>query len=227
MTTIAGIQGDGFAVVCADSQISDVSTDGAINQIITLRESFGKIGVNGRYILGAAGDVRAINILHHAFSPPIPPNNAKGKHLDQFMTVKFIPALRECFEAQGYAAPQTEQSQHLAEHGSSIIVVVNCVIYIIESDYSWCSDLSGIYTLGSGAQFAMGALHALSNKVSNIRIPQAKQFLIKSLAAAAKFDPYTGAPYHTLVQGADKQLEVLSPTKNTKNLKKLVKIHKK
>ena len=47
MTTIIGIQGDGFAVVCADSQVSDISSDGAVTQIVTLRESSGKLGVNG------------------------------------------------------------------------------------------------------------------------------------------------------------------------------------
>ena len=87
MTTIIGIQGDGFALVCTDSQISDIDTQGYATQIATLRESASKIATNGRYLVGAAGDVRAINILHHAFTPPTAPANLKGKRLDHFMTV--------------------------------------------------------------------------------------------------------------------------------------------
>jgi ATP-dependent protease HslVU (ClpYQ) peptidase subunit len=227
MTTIIGIQGDGFAVVCADSQVSDISSDGAVTQIVTLRESSGKLGANGRYILGAAGDVRAINILHHAFVPPAAPPNLKGKKLDQFITVKFIPALRECFEVQGYAAPQNEQSEHMAEQGSSVIVVINGVIYTVESDYSWFSDSVGIYALGTGAQYAMGALHTLTHKVKNLNINIAKQYLLKAMAAAAKFDPYTGAPYQTYVQEGEQTGESAKPhgkkklTKHTGNPKKI------
>ena len=226
MTTIVGIQGDGFSIVCADSQVSDVSSDGFATQMVTLRESSGKLALNGRYILGAAGDVRAINILHHAFTPPAAPPTLKGKKLDQFITVKFIPALRECFEVQGYAAPQNEQSEHVAEQGSSIIVVINGVIYTIESDYSWFSDSAGVYALGSGAQYAMGALFALALKTKNLSINVAKQHALRALAAAARFDPYTGAPYQTYVQGSDKIIKVVDTAKtrpkrrNTKKISK-------
>jgi len=221
MTTIVGIQGDGFAVVCADSQVSDISTDGSVTQIVTLRESSGKLGINGRYVLGAAGDVRAINILHHAFTPPAAPPNLKGKKLDQFITVKFIPALRECFEIQGYAAPQNEQSEHLAEQGSSVIVVVNGVIYTIESDYSWFSDSAGVYALGTGAQYAMGALHTLTHKAKDLSVNTAKQYVLKALAAAAKFDPYTGAPYHTYVQDGDRVAESTKSQSKRRTNKKI------
>ena len=79
MTTIIGIQGDGFCVAVADSRISDVEESGLISQIVGLKESNSKLGVNGNYVLAAAGDLRAINILHHAFSPPTVTPNFKGK----------------------------------------------------------------------------------------------------------------------------------------------------
>ena len=66
MTTIIGIQGESFALICADSQISDVDDNGYATQVVTMREGTGKVQSNGRYLIGAAGDVRAINILHHA-----------------------------------------------------------------------------------------------------------------------------------------------------------------
>lgn len=201
MTTIVGIQGNGFAVVCTDSRVSDI-TDGGATQVVTLNESSGKVAANGKYIIGVAGDVRAINILHHVFRPPKVDPHVKGKKLDHFFTAQFIPALRSCFDEHGYSTPQNDSTEHMAEQGSSIIVVVNSTIYTVEFDYSWYSDAHGLYALGSGAQYAMGALHALANKAS-IDLATARKFAVRALAAAAKFDPFTGAPYSTYVQGQE------------------------
>ena len=204
MTTIIGIQGDGFAFACVDSQVSDVDDNGYATQIATLRESSSKLSYNGRYLLGAAGDVRAINILHHAFNPPICPPTLKGKKLDQFVTVKFIPALRECFETHGYNSPQNENSEHVAEHGSVIFMAINGVIYVIDGDYSWMSDVNGVYAIGTGAQYALGALHVLMPK-TKMTMAVAKKIGIKAISTAARFDPYTGAPYHSFTTGSEKK----------------------
>lgn len=216
MTTIIGIQGDEFAVTCADSRISEMDDGGIATQFGVLRDTSPKIALNGRYLLGAAGDLRAINILHHAFTPPICPPNLRGKKLDHFLTVKFIPALRECFESQGYATPDNDEKQHIAEHGSIILAVINGTIYVIDGDYSWVSDPSGVYAIGSGAQYALGALHALTPK-RGLSLNTAKKIAVQAIAAAAKFDPHTGAPYHTFVQGQEKTTATTSqrPKKNT------------
>jgi hypothetical protein len=50
MTTIVGIQGDGFAVVCVDSRISTMFADG-LAQTGTLREGSSKVSTNGKYLL--------------------------------------------------------------------------------------------------------------------------------------------------------------------------------
>lgn len=203
MTTIVAIQGDGFAAVCVDSRISDVDSNGSVSQIYTLREGHAKIAFNGKYLLGAAGDMRAINILHHSFQPPTPPANLKGKKLDEFITAKFVPSLRECFEQQGYAMPDnTEDKQHIAQHDSIILVSIHGSIYIIDGDYSWCSDSTGIYGLGSGSGYALGALQAMVGK-KKITIAYARQMAMKALSIASKFDPHTGAPYHWFVQEHD------------------------
>jgi len=202
MTTIVAIQGDGFAVVGYDSRISSMDDSGYTSQIFTLGESCSKVAVNGKYILGAAGDVRAINILHHVFNPPPPTVGMKGSKLDKFFTNNFIPALRDCFEKQGYAVPDTDDKMHIAEQGSTIMVVVNGTIYVVDSDYSWASDVSGIYALGTGSPFALGALHmnkSLSTKKS-LTVHTAKTLALKSLSVASKFDPHTGAPFKTVVQ---------------------------
>jgi ATP-dependent protease HslVU (ClpYQ) peptidase subunit len=200
MTTIVGIQGDGFAVVGTDTRITSFDSGGFASQSSTLGGGMSKIATNGKYLIGAAGDVRAINILHHAFTPPPAPVGIKGKKLDQFITVKFIPALRSCFDLHGYSPPESKDNkEHLAEQDSTIVVVVNAVIYIIDNDYSWISDTTGVYAAGSGAAYALGAVHALSGG-KQLSQTQAKTVITKSLAVASKLDPSTGSPYHTFMQ---------------------------
>lgn len=198
MTTIIGVQGSGFAVICSDSRISSVDDHG-ISQTGTLREGSSKISNNGKYLLGAAGDVRAINILHHVFQPPNPHPDLEGKKLDQFFTATFIPALRECFDNQGYSVPVGDDKKHTAEQGSQILVAINGVIYIVDEDYSWASEATGVYAIGTGSAYALGAMQVLTRN-KKMTPQQAKTQAIKALNVAAKFDPYTGAPYNTYVQ---------------------------
>lgn len=199
MTTIVGIQGDTYAVICTDSRISSFDDSGMAYQVTTLGSGTAKIAYNGDYLLGAAGDVRAINILHHAFIPPKPPLNAIGKKLDQFITRQFIPALRSCFDEQGYSVPERETSEHVAEQGSTIVVVVHGTIYIIEGDYSWTSDTTGVYAIGTGSSYALGAMQAMLNS-KKPTVQQAKTIANKALMVASKFDPYTGSPFQAFVQ---------------------------
>ena len=199
MTTIVGLQGNGFAVVANDSRLSDSDNNGFVSRISTVRPSSGKVAKNGKYLIGAAGDMRAINILHHVFSPSAPPANMTGSKLDKFFTSRFIPDLRECFDSQGYSSPTNEQSDHMAEHGSSIIAVVHGTIYVVDSDYAWSSDNSGLYAIGTGSPYALGVLKALLPK-KQLTATQAKGLALKALAIAAHYDPHTGPPFYTHLQ---------------------------
>ena len=200
MTTIIGLQGDGFSVICTDSRISTMDEGGFASQITTLGKNSSKVAVNGKYLLGAAGDVRAINILHHVFQPPAPPPGTTGSKLDQFFTTKFVPSLRATFEVQGYAAPERDESSHIAEQGSTVICSLQGNIYVVDGDYSWTSDVSGIYALGTGSAYALGAMSILIPKKKAFNIAQAKTLCLKAIAVSAKFDPYTGPPYYCYVQ---------------------------
>jgi ATP-dependent protease HslVU (ClpYQ) peptidase subunit len=199
MTTIVAIQGEGFSLVGSDSRICDVDESGYVSMTTTLKGTSAKVAVNGKYLLGAAGDVRAINILHHVFTPPLPPAGCEGQKLDKFFTMKFIPALRGCFEQQGYAMPTKDSSAHVAEQGSTILAVINSTIYVVNGDYSWSNDRSGIYALGSGAQYAVGALHARKPK-KDYTMAKARSEALLALQIASRFDPHTGPPFNCVVQ---------------------------
>ena len=210
MTTIVAIQGDGWAVVGSDSRISTIYGE-ASAEVGTLSATNPKIGSNGKYILGAAGDLRAINILHHAFVPPTPPPNLKGKKLDKFITTKFIPALRACFDEQGYSQPENKDGKdHVAQHDSQIVCVVNNTIYIIDGDYSWFTNNTGLYSIGSGSSYAIGALSVITSS-ARTTLQSAKKAITKSLTIASRFDPHTGSPFTVYTQGTENALEAQKP----------------
>lgn len=200
MTTIIGIQGDSFAVICADSRITEVDSDGSPTQSMSLKEVGFKIAQNGKWLMGVAGDVRAINILTHAFNPPTPPSNMRGRKLDHFITTKFVPSLRACFDAEGYSNPITDSSTHHSEHSSVVMAAINGTIYVVDGDYSWLSDSFGVYAIGSGAQFALGSLATSLPSGGKVGLGAAKQAALKAIGVAGRYDPGTAAPYQVLVQ---------------------------
>lgn len=91
MTTIAAIQGDGWAVIAGDSQSSD--GDGFAINIPT-----GKIFKNNELIIAGAGQVRGINLLEHGWEAPA----VKLKNIDKYVTSILVPSIRKCFSMADY-----------------------------------------------------------------------------------------------------------------------------
>jgi ATP-dependent protease HslVU (ClpYQ) peptidase subunit len=194
MTTIIAVQGQEWAVVGFDSRVTEEG-----GRSYTLGRGSAKVVKNGQYLLGAAGDVRAINILAYAFQPP-KALDLTGIRLDRFMTSKFVPALRECFEDHGYAV---KESKEQAQHGSTVLAIVNGQIYEIDEDYAWVRDMTGIYSFGSGGDYAIGAMYTKSGgDISNLNMSDVQKLIRDSLHIAAKLDIGSGPPFHILSQSA-------------------------
>lgn len=185
MTTIAAIQGDGFAVVGFDSRLT--REDGG--RVYTLPKGNGKVVRNGEYLIGAAGDLRAVNLLSDVVKLPSP-EGLTGAKLDKFFSQKVIPVIRGCFEMNGYGKD--------GSHESDILVVVQGQVYEVGSNYDWNKDVSGIYGIGSGGDYAVGALHAMVEK--GFTIDEGKDFTKMAIEISAKLDSGTGLPIHLIVQ---------------------------
>ena len=179
MTTLIAVQGDGWAVAACDSRYSDD------NQVYLAGGGAAKLSRVGDYLLGAAGDLRAINILSYLFQPPKPGLLFDSK-LDRFFVRSFIPALRKCFEENGYAADDKGK----ASHGSIVLAVVNGVAYQVDSDYSWCRDARGVYGFGTGGPYALGALSVLLPAEKTVQ--NTKKAVRKAVQIASQYDIYTG-----------------------------------
>lgn len=201
MTTIIGLQGDGWCVVGADSRITAMDEHGFIMSQQILPESSSKIIAKNGYIIGAAGDVRAINILHHVYEPPVFPKSRQNDKVDQFITRVVIPRLRETFDEQGYSPPEKGDRDHQAQQDSTVLIALKGRIYIIDNDYSWAQDNTGIYTIGTGNQYAKGALNILiGNTTQNLTQDKAIRAVSRALKVASDHDPYTGPPHRIHTQ---------------------------
>lgn len=185
MTTIAAIQGPSWVVVGYDSQVSE--QDG---RKYNLPDDFPKFFEVGKYSIGVAGDYRAVNILSYSFMPPEPPQDATKQELDKFMISKFVPALKKCFDANSYGKDD--------EQGSLILVVVNSTAYEIGSNYDCLRDSKGLYALGSGGSYALGALYGLYEADPKRTLKNATEAMKVALDTAVTLDSGTSYPVYTV-----------------------------
>jgi ATP-dependent protease HslVU (ClpYQ) peptidase subunit len=202
MTTIIGLQGKGWSAIGADSKISSFDEQGYITGQTTLPQTTSKVVEKGGYLLGAAGDVRAINLLHHVYEPPSARYATTHEKLDQHVTKRVIPTLRQCFDDHGFSPPDKQDRDHKAEHNSTVIASIRGRVYVIESDYSWTPDVSGIYVIGTGSQFGRAAMHLLTENVNLDKLKPKEAFGIikKALEVTSLYDPYSGGPFHLYSQ---------------------------
>lgn len=179
MTTIAAVQGDGWAVIGYDSRVSIIEPAG---RIYTMPKTKGKLAKNGEYLMATAGDLRILNIISYVFQPPAIPRT--NTNLDKFMITKFIPALKTCLEENSVSKD--------GEHGALLMVAVRGRIYEIGSEFEWCEDTKGIYAIGSGESYALGALYASLPKMFSLE--DAKRCVKQAVEIAAELDSGTGLP---------------------------------
>jgi ATP-dependent protease HslVU (ClpYQ) peptidase subunit len=189
MTTLAAYQGDGWAVIGADSRATDEG--GRVMDLATP-----KIIENGPYLIAVSGASRGGNIAQFGWTPPRPPRSTDSVVLDKFMTRKLIPSLREVFIKAGYDGKDDGEA---AWQDSNLIVIFNGTIYPIFNDYSWDREVRNVYYSGSGGDVAMGAMIALG--IERVRSAEAAEKIIyKAVEIATKWDAYTNPPIITMIQ---------------------------
>lgn len=190
MTTILAVQGDGWAVIGSDTQWS--TDDGRVG-----KSTQSKVITLNKYLIGIAGYTRGANVIQHNFTPPAPPPKAQGQKLNKFVVSQFVPAYKAVLEGTGVGLPQYDDE--VAKTTIDCLVVVNGTIFQIDEDYGTDMDANRLYAIGSGSDYGLGALQALTDK-KKLTIPMAKQAILKSLSISAKFDAGTGAPFHVFTQ---------------------------
>jgi len=174
MTTIVGVCKNGNVTMGADSQVTDGDRP---NNHVRME----KITKNNGYLIAGSGDSTPCDILQHMFTPPVP-TATERKDLYKFMIVKFVPAMRECLDENGWK-PATDDK----DSGFSILVAFDGEIFDIGDDFSVLLNGKGIYGVGNGAKYAIGALEAGAS-------------VEKALEIASDNDIYTSGPFQIVKQ---------------------------
>lgn len=158
MTTVVAVETEKGVTFAADSRISWYAKhDGWIDKVVT----------NGEYTFGAAGALRAIQVLEFA-KLPVPPKTDDTRAIDRFVTKELVSSIKDAFK----------EANSDADESSIILGAVSGRAYIFGSDGAWVRNPDGLYAVGSGQSYALGALRAGAK-------PK------EAVAIASYFDGYT------------------------------------
>lgn len=185
MTTIVALRRGSTVTFGADTQVT--ANDRANNH--TKME---KITRKNGYIIAGSGDATPCDVLQHVWIPPIP--NAKDKKdIYHFMITKVVPSMREVLDQNDYKPDPSDK-----DSGFSMLVALEGQIFDISDDFSVVLRDDGIYGVGNGSKYAVGALYAGAT-------------VQRALEIAAKNDIYTSGPFQIV-----KQTKRASSAKTTK-----------
>jgi 20S proteasome alpha/beta subunit len=182
MTTIVGVEGIDYAVLVADSQITE-------DNLITIATSTPKIIEVGKYLIGISGDTRPGDILAYNWKPPA----YRGEDPAQFMGKKVIPSINTAFNDNNYDYNKVDK-----DGGFDYIIAFNGNIFRIACDLSFFQANHGAYAIGSGGQLALGYLYSISKP--DMELAYAKRHARKAVEIAAVLDSNTNKPLQLVVQ---------------------------
>jgi len=147
LTTIIAIQHDDHCEFLSDSL---VNSDGHVY----IHKDFQKVTENGKYLIGVAGHLVALQFIEHVWEPPIPTVHDK-KDLFKFVIKKVVPSLRAAIGASNMF---TDKDKEKDEPLYNLLIAVNGTVFEIDEQLSVAMRDDGLYAIGSGSSYALGAL---------------------------------------------------------------------
>lgn len=177
MTTIIGVQNADGCVIASDSRVAEGG------KVYTHPEMVKAIE-RGSYIIGGAGDYRALQVVLHGWQPPLVTAKAK-QNLYEFVINKVAPSLKTTLLEAGIDFGKSSDADSKFE--MQIIIGINGTLFELDSDFAVAMNDTGLYAIGSGGDYALGALHAGATVLDAMRI-------------AAVNNNGTSAPFYILEQ---------------------------
>lgn len=175
MTVCIAVRSNRGKVVVAADSIS-LTSDGECD---TLQES--KVWTSGPWVIAAAGSHRAAQIIRA--DCPLPRRVPKDPM--HFLVTDWSDQIRQAFFRRNYVA-DTKTADCPLE--GRLIVAVGRRIFEIAGDLSVLETQRDHTAIGSGAPWAMGALHATSDLPVRTRVA-------KAMAAAEANSAHVRGPY--------------------------------
>lgn len=195
MTTLAAFQGNGFAIIGADSRATD--DNGSHIILSNPKVSWDN---EGDYIFAITGATRGGNLIQQGWVPPAPPEFTSIQKLDEFMTQGFIPELRDHFIDSGF---DSKWEGEAAWTDSAFLVAVQGVIYPINIDYGWDRDIRGTYVFGSGGDISLGVMVALGIDKCKDNPKEARKIVKRAIEIACQWNAFCAPPVVIEIQYVD------------------------
>jgi ATP-dependent protease HslVU (ClpYQ) peptidase subunit len=174
VTTIVGVQYKDKTVIAADSQVTDAS-----GQIFNHPDAR-KISQRGAFLVAGMGEVMPCDVVQHVWTPPRV--TAKDKEdLYHFMVAKVSPSIRACLKENGFNFEE-ERPPGDTEPRFTFLISVCGELFEVDDELSICRKTDGLYGIGSGGPYALGALHAGATPID-------------ALGIAARVTAFTAAPF--------------------------------
>lgn len=178
MTTIVGVQTEDGCVIASDSRVAEGG------KVYTHPEMV-KAVERGSYIIAGAGDYRALQVVLHGWQPPLLTAKAK-QNIYEFAINKIAPSLKATLLEAGIDFNKVSDNSD-DKFELQLLLGINGTILEIDSDFAIAMNDTNFYAIGSGGDYALGALHAGASVLDAMRI-------------AAINNNGTSAPFHILKQ---------------------------
>lgn len=176
MTCIIGLEHEGNVYIGADSSAVEGWT---VRQTV-----LSKVFQRGDFLIGYTSSFRMGQILQHHL---IVRAQEEGEADDAYMVCAFVEAVRKYLREKAYT--KIEDSR---EQGGIFLAGYNGRLYRINSDFQVGCVRDGLDAVGSGAEFALGAVKALGRS-----LPPRKR-IKRALRVAAYFSGSVCGPFKVL-----------------------------
>lgn len=177
MTTIVAIQSAEGVEFVADGQAT------AGNKVYSAEKVFRV----GSVTVGASGHLRVANLIRYADLPQPDVRLRMRGDVAEWLVNTFIPALAERLSSRGSLWVE----DGVASTNSGLLVAVTGQCFQIDADFCLGSDPAGRCSVGSGSNFAIGALEAGATAEEAVRV-------------AVKHDAYSGGKLQRVFVGKGK-----------------------
>lgn len=198
MSTIVAIKTEDRIWMGADRQSTDGTEKRTLaNGKIALKHVVVDGTLTDRPILiGLVGFHRSLTIMKYNFQPPAFPEEwSPEEYLGEF----FIPAWKACLKENECIE---EFGKSKMPKGNTLLIGYQGVLAMIGSDFALSVYNDGYDAIGSGYEYALGAiaanddkLHWMSIKAGKKLHPDPQEAIILALKVANRFDPGTGSEF--------------------------------
>lgn len=189
MTCIVGLITESQLIFGADSL---VTTDSDAKFTLSDKKIFKK----GKFLFGFCGSLRYGQLIKHKYPMP---TYSPTRDIESYVHRVFLPDLHSFLAAHTYQKLECPLFEFLVGIGDRI--------FIVSDDFSVVSTPSPYQAIGSGSQYALGALFASQDNTNHV------ERLTVALQAASKYSQSVAEPFYFQSLSRSVETEAIKPTK--------------